>query len=82
MEKNILVAIYLIVLNSCSNKTEFPSQDTRIKIGYIDRDLIVYTIDSCEYIGNKLLSSSTAILTHKGNCKFCQKRNGCKLNAR
>ena len=33
----------------------------------------LYEIDSCEYIGR--YSGNDAFLTHKGNCKFCEKRN-------
>jgi hypothetical protein len=37
-------------------------------------DFYIYTIDSCEYIGNAALNSYAAVLTHKGNCKFCLNR--------
>jgi hypothetical protein len=37
------------------------------------RAIKVYTIDSCEYIGN-VVGFKTDILTHKGNCKFCLER--------
>lgn len=33
----------------------------------------VYEIDGCEYIGNLWPSSQQSYLTHKGNCKFCQR---------
>lgn len=33
----------------------------------------VYEIDGCEYIGNLSPMSKISYLTHKGNCKFCQR---------
>lgn len=36
--------------------------------------LTVYVIDSCEYVGY-LKYSKSGVLSHKGNCKFCKKRN-------
>lgn len=38
-------------------------------------DIYVYTIDSCEYLGNESLTFNSALLTHKGNCKYCIQRN-------
>lgn len=35
------------------------------------REIIVYVIDSCEYIGY----INATFLTHKGNCKFCIERS-------
>lgn len=34
----------------------------------------IYEFDSCEYIGNLEGTPNTHWLTHKGNCKFCEKR--------
>lgn len=39
----------------------------------IDKDVIVVTIDSCEYIAN-YTHNGCYVFTHKGNCKYCQKR--------
>lgn len=36
-------------------------------------DIRVFVIDSCEYIG-RVYGGSVGILTHKGNCKFCEER--------
>ena len=35
-----------------------------------DRQLEIYTIDSCEYIGF-VVKGTSDFLTHKGNCKYC-----------
>lgn len=48
------------------------------KIGAVDgdgiRNIRLYVIDSCEYIGH-INVFNTDVLTHKGNCKFCAKRS-------
>lgn len=41
------------------------------------RNIDLYIIDSCEYIG-KITGTQSDFLTHKGNCKYCTERN--KLN--
>ena len=38
------------------------------------RTIKIYVIDNCEYIGS-VQGNNGDILTHKGNCKFCAKRN-------
>lgn len=38
------------------------------------REIYVYELDSCEYIG-VVTGYYSDILTHKGNCKFCRQRN-------
>ena len=38
------------------------------------REIKIYIIDSCEYIGN-IYSSRGDVFTHKGNCKFCAERS-------
>lgn len=41
--------------------------------------LSIIVIDSCEYVGY-LGGTYSDFLTHKGNCKFCAKRNENKVN--
>ena len=43
--------------------------------------LETYVIDSCEYIGI-VYGGSDDFLSHKGNCKFCTKRNIVKLKTK
>ncbi len=69
---------------SCGNET--PKQElTPIdkiypiidKIEAVDgsgiRNVRLYVIDSCEYIGH-INAFNSDVLTHKGNCKFCAER--------
>ena len=42
--------------------------------GIETQEVIVYELDSCEYIGS-LNSKSNDWMTHKGNCKYCKQRN-------
>lgn len=37
------------------------------------RDVYVYVIDSCEYVGY-INAYRSDFLTHKGNCKYCAER--------
>lgn len=67
------ICIFIIIIvsslvSSCKNtvtKSELPDM-------YQGCVIEVYTIDSCEYI---TIANDTRSLTHKGNCKFCAKRN-------
>ena len=38
------------------------------------RELITIEYDGCEYVTNGL-HKANAVLIHKGNCKYCTKRN-------
>jgi hypothetical protein len=38
------------------------------------REMKIYIIDSCEYIGT-IHGSNADVITHKGNCKFCAERS-------
>jgi hypothetical protein len=38
------------------------------------REISVYEIDSCEYIGN-VYGGHGDMIAHKGNCKFCAERS-------
>lgn len=41
--------------------------------GQLVEGFTVYTIDSCEYIGQGI-GSERGVLAHKGNCRFCLHR--------
>ncbi len=46
----------------------------------IDEKITLYKMDGCEYIGSNYLDgTSQAYLTHKGNCKFCHKRDSLMI---
>ena len=38
------------------------------------RNVRLYVIDNCEYIGH-INAFNSDVLTHKGNCKFCAERS-------
>ena len=73
--------LLLLFLFSCSENNEKPNiqQETQKPVPmsiYTIRygsDIQIFVIDSCEYIG-MLHGSSSDLLTHKGNCRFCRKR--------
>lgn len=76
MRKIILLAS--LVLGSCriqEDKTKeiYPVIDKIESITESQfREIRLYVIDSCEYIGYINVYQSD-FLTHKGNCKFCKK---------
>ncbi len=74
--KLIKLILLLMVFSSCS-KEEQPTktlEDLYPIIDKIESDINLYVIDSCEYIGY-INNWNADILTHKGNCKYCIKRN-------
>lgn len=85
--RTIATLILLCVcMASCSvDQPPAQSQDSVAVVGYAPLNvklasdaytpgMVVYVIDSCEYIGNGT-QSNAALLTHKGNCRFCAERN-------
>lgn len=88
--KTIIYRFYLllvcVIFCGCQNETSqegltpidkiYPIVD---KIQSVDgndiREIRLYIIDSCEYIGLINVYHSSDLLTHKGNCKFCTERN-------
>ncbi len=45
-----------------------------------DERMCLYNFDGCEYIGShSIAGTSQAYLTHKGNCKFCHKRDSIMM---
>lgn len=81
---NLIILFVSIIFCSCGNDPikNLKSIDEAYPIifkinGAFDtqyRNIRIYVIDSCEYIGNVSICSSD-FLTHKGNCKFCAERN-------
>ena len=67
----IIISLFLIV--GFDNKVTVKDSDIMVS-GIMMR---TYTIDNCEYIGS-IHGSNSDVFTHKGNCKFCIKRN--KIN--
>lgn len=70
--KKVLVLVLFLIGCETRNAT-IESTETTIN----GRDINLYVIDDCEYIG-KVVPSQSDFLTHKGNCKYCLERN--KLN--
>ena len=79
------VLLVAVIFCGCGNETTkqeltpidkiYPIID---KIEAVDgngiRDIRLYVIDSCEYIGY-INAFNSDVLTHKGNCKFCAERS-------
>lgn len=61
-----LLIILSVILISCQPNNNVPVFNTYTVIR--GRELEVYVIDSCEYIGF-VHGGAADILTHKGNCK-------------
>lgn len=79
--KYIIVIIYIGLLIGCKDKAN-PNKGkwnelipiTIINDGYNNQKRIyLYEVDGCEYIGY-INGYQSDILTHKGNCKFCEQR--------
>lgn len=69
----VLVGCVLLasaIFFGCSNNVTTQETSTTIN----GRGIRIYIIDSCEYIGY-VYGGYSDILSHKGNCKFCAKRN-------
>jgi len=71
-----LILLFAVSIFSCSQENKVyekvESGETNFKLGI--REFEIYIIDSCEYIGSEMYGNG-ALLTHKGNCKFCIQRN-------
>lgn len=70
MKKLLLVLTIGILLGCESRNVNITTTDFSIE----GRVIKTYIIDSCEYIGT-VHNNNSDILTHKGNCKYCIKRN-------
>lgn len=84
MNKQItfLTILLLFCLLSCSNNGNNQALNNNQKTnsiyhyswGQIYKDLEIYEIDSCEYIGTLNITDAD-VLTHRGRCKYCKIRN-------
>jgi hypothetical protein len=83
MKKILMVAITLLALSSCLGITKQEQdnfkEDEKLNVVLMpikldNNDISICIYDSCEYIGFGY-GQQNGILTHKGNCKFCLKRN-------
>lgn len=71
MKTTYYLLLLSIIFCGCETKNTTIEETTTTIRG---REMKIYTIDSCEYIGC-IYGSSSDVLTHKGNCKFCSERN-------
>lgn len=58
---------------SCSDTPPLSIQNTTYRLPGAFSNLEIVVVDSCEYIYGH--TGNGNVLTHKGNCKFCQIRN-------
>jgi hypothetical protein len=72
MNKFAYVLLASIILLGCE-------KDGEVVYSLNDKDIKIYVIDNCEYIGD-VRGGSRDFLTHKGNCKFCVERS--KINCK
>ena len=72
MNKFAYVILASIILLGCE-------KDGEVVSSLNDKDIKIYVIDNCEYIGD-VRGGSRDFLTHKGNCKFCAER--AKINCK
>lgn len=73
----ICVPIIIALVYSLLNVINDSSKYEQLPIIYSENgknEMRVYIIDSCEYIGSMRVNNND-LITHKGNCKFCVKRN-------
>jgi hypothetical protein len=66
----LLVAVIFCGCKTKNVQTEYTATATTIA----GREIEIYIIDSCEYIGN-IYGGNADMLAHKGNCKFCAERS-------
>jgi len=72
MNKFAYILLTSIILLGCE-------KDGEVVSSLNDKDIKIYVIDNCEYIGD-VRGGSRDFLTHKGNCKFCAER--AKINCK
>jgi len=67
----------MLLIGSCSEKSKVNISEGVVVGSYGNAmqtyGMVVYTIDSCEYIG-VLQGLNGDWLSHKGNCKYCKQR--------
>ncbi len=67
--KYLLGFVLIITIASCSDWSGINTE--KVPLG--NRTIQTIEYDSCEYVYLRRYASVT--ITHKGNCKFCEKRN-------
>jgi len=84
--KKLITVLSILSLIACSDTNDVKYEvksigdyTTPLPAGYhnFKSSLSVIVIDSCEYIGY-LQRLNHDILTHKGNCRFCEARKNKK----
>ena len=84
--KKLITILSILTLIACNDNSEIKYEvrsigdyTTPLPKGFhnYETSLSVIVIDSCEYIG-LLQRSNHDILTHKGNCHFCETRKNKK----
>jgi hypothetical protein len=70
--KIILLLSLTILFYSC-NEANTKKNNTNFVITDFETPLVIIEVDSCQYLFGDW--GYAAVLTHKGNCKFCAKRN-------
>ena len=77
--KFIFLALLFFIFYGCEKKSG-PTINTKtedafnVRMGRFDYEFRIVVIDSCEYLYTDLGNSGQTIF-HKGNCRFCTKRN-------
>lgn len=76
--KNFCFLSLIFLFTSCVKSTEIEINEYKKreqpKITNIIGRFEIYEIDSCEYVVSNI-GFNSAVITHKGNCKFCVNRN-------
>ena len=70
--KNKIYLILIAFIFFGCNEVNTPTKTRQIVISKVTEPLILVEIDSCEYLYAFLRNGE--LLTHKGNCKFCEQR--------
>lgn len=65
-------AFFILLVSGCLFSCETTVTKTNIKETYNGSNVVIMTIDSCEYL---YIGNDTRSLTHKGNCKYCRARS-------
>lgn len=67
MKKLLLLALLAMIMVGCENTTE--NTEAPLGSNMFSQTYQTIIIDSCEYV------SAYRRIAHKGNCRFCLKRN-------
>ena len=71
MKKLLLLVVICLGFISCESKN-VTIESTDVQIDGVP--IYTYTMYGCEYLG-RAIGGQSGVLTHKGNCKYCIKRN-------